>query len=590
MAKMGCLQKTVVLFVLCVVVGVVRCESPYKFFTWTVTSGIISPLGVPQDGILINGQFPGPQIDAVTNDNIVINVFNQLKQHFLITWNGVEQRRNSWEDGVLGTNCPIPPGKNFTYKFQVKDQIGNFHYFPSTLFHKAAGGFGGLNIASRPLIPIPYSPPDGDHNLLIGDWYMRNHSALRRRLDRGIPLGMPDGVHINGLGGSSRMPFNVDPGKTYSLRISNVGLSTSLNFRIQGHTLKLVEVEGSHTVQSEYDSMDIHVGQSCTVLVTTNQPSKDYYIVASTRFTKPVLAGVGILHYSDSTQPAAGRLPQGPPRHIEWSLNQAKSIRWNLTASAARPNPQGSFHYGSINISRTISLSNSEVVIDNKQRYAINGVSFALPDTPLKLADYFNISGVFDPNSMPDHPRKGVQLQTSVMSGDYRTFVEIVFHNHERSIQSWHIDGFSFFVAGMDRGRWTPASRESYNLFDAIYRCTIQFFGFGVLFQGPWSRGSNFAIHPAQLTLRPAERRPVTMKMVYPRSWTAILMSLDNAGMWNVRSALWDRQYLGQQFYLRIFAGYNPRDENPIPMNALLCGKAKGHHTQGQSPLPSDAM
>ncbi|XP_044440723.1 uncharacterized protein [Triticum aestivum] len=29
-------------------------------------------------GILINMQFPGPQIDAVTNDNIVINVFNNL--------------------------------------------------------------------------------------------------------------------------------------------------------------------------------------------------------------------------------------------------------------------------------------------------------------------------------------------------------------------------------------------------------------------------------------------------------------------------------------------------------------------------------
>ncbi|XP_037482489.1 uncharacterized protein LOC119361325 [Triticum dicoccoides] len=29
-------------------------------------------------GILINMQFPGPQIDTVTNDNIVINVFNNL--------------------------------------------------------------------------------------------------------------------------------------------------------------------------------------------------------------------------------------------------------------------------------------------------------------------------------------------------------------------------------------------------------------------------------------------------------------------------------------------------------------------------------
>lgn len=38
-------------------------------------------------GILINGQFPGPQIEAVINDNVVINiVHNSLQEPFLISW------------------------------------------------------------------------------------------------------------------------------------------------------------------------------------------------------------------------------------------------------------------------------------------------------------------------------------------------------------------------------------------------------------------------------------------------------------------------------------------------------------------------
>ena len=41
---------------------------------------------LPYQGILINGQFPGPTIDAITNDNIVVNVINKLDDHFLITW------------------------------------------------------------------------------------------------------------------------------------------------------------------------------------------------------------------------------------------------------------------------------------------------------------------------------------------------------------------------------------------------------------------------------------------------------------------------------------------------------------------------
>lgn len=36
--------------------------------------------------ILINGQFPGPTIEAVTNDNIVVDVINKLDEPFLITW------------------------------------------------------------------------------------------------------------------------------------------------------------------------------------------------------------------------------------------------------------------------------------------------------------------------------------------------------------------------------------------------------------------------------------------------------------------------------------------------------------------------
>lgn len=68
---------------------------------------------------------------------------------------------------------------------------------------------------------------------------------------------------------------------------------------------------------------------------------------------------------------------------------------------------------------------------------------------------------------------------------------------------------------------------------------------------------------------------------VYPRSWTAIYMPLDNVGMWNIRSEDWGRQYLGQQFYLRVYTGSKSlRDEYPIPKNALLCGRARGRHTR----------
>lgn len=124
-------------------------------------------------------------------------------------------------------------------------------------------------------------------------------------------------------------------------------------------------------------------------------------------------------------------------------------FRTNLTASGPRPNPQGSYHYGLINITRTIKLASTAGFINGKQRYAVNGVSFIPTDTPLKLADYYNIRGVFRVGSIHDYPTgKGIHMDTSVMEADYKAFVEIVFENHQKLIQSWHLDGLSFFVVG----------------------------------------------------------------------------------------------------------------------------------------------
>lgn len=302
--------------------------------------------------------------------------------------------------------------------------------------------------------------------------------------------------------------------------------------------MKVVEVEGSHVIQTDYDSLDIHVGQSLSLLVTLNQSPKDYYIVASSRFTKSKLSVTGLLRYSNSGVSASGDTPL-PQGELVWSMRQARTFRWNLTANAARPNPQGSYHYGQISISKTYVFSNSAPLINGKQRYAVNGVSYVNADTPLKLADHFNISGVFSTNAIQSFPSgSSATVATSVVETNLHNFLEIVFQNNENSMQSWHLDGYDFWVVGFGSGQWTPAKRSLHNLVDALTRHTTQ---------------------------------------VYPNSWTAILVSLDNQGMWNMRSAIWERQYSGQQFYLKVgnteqslANEYNPPD------NLLLCGKAVG--------------
>ncbi|KAL7101286.1 hypothetical protein ACP275_08G045700 [Erythranthe tilingii] len=518
-------------------VSYVEAEDPYVFLNWVVEYGDISPLDIKQRGILINGQFPGPTINVITNDNVVVNVENKLDEPLLFTWNGIKQRKASWQDGVLGTNCPIPPNSNWTYRMQMKDQIGTYNYFPSTLLHRAAGGFGGLNILARSVISVPYPKPYEELTVLVSDWWKKDHKDLQKILDSGSPFPLPDGILINGKPHSTSFP--VVPGQTYLFRVSNVGMTTSINFRIQNHKLLLVEVEGSHTMQEVYDSLDIHVGQSSSFLVTLHSDPKDYFIVASSRFIKPVLTASAILNYQGSKNAASGTLPNAPIFQFHGSMKQARSIRWNLTANAARPNPQGSFHYGMINVTRTIVLENTAAVIDGKFRYAINKVSYVNPDTPLKLADYFNIPGVYTLNTTKDTPPVGpAVLGTAVVGTTLHDFAEIVFQNSESSLQSWHLDGNDFWSVGFGSGKWNSTLRRRfYNLNDATTRHTVQ---------------------------------------VYPFSWSAILVSLDNKGIWNLRSANWPRRYLGQELYVRVWNDEpSPFTEYGIPDNVLLCGKAK---------------
>ncbi|GLT39388.1 hypothetical protein SLA2020_135810 [Shorea laevis] len=520
---------------------VVQGEDPYLFFEWNVTYGTIAPLGVPQQVILINGQFPGPNINSTTNNNIVINIFNNLDEPFLVTWSGIQQRKNSWQDGLPGTNCPITAGTNFTYHFQVKDQIGSYIYYPTLGMQRGAGAFGGLRVNSRLLIPVPYADPADDYTVIIHDWWTKSHTTLKNILESGRSIGRPAGVLINGKvakgDGKDEPLFTMEPGKTYKYRICNTGLKTSLNFRIQGHSMMLVEMEGSHTVQNSYESLDVHVSQCYAVLVTADKEPKDYYMVASTRFQRKEITATGIIRYTNGKGPASPELPPAPVGWA-WSLNQFRSYRWNLTASAARPNPQGSYHYGAINITRTIKLANKATKVNGKRRYAINGVSHVDATTPLKLAEYYGVADkVFKYNVIEDEPPtsiKEVTLQTIVLNMTFRTFIEIIFENHETAVQSWHLDGYSFFAVAIEAGTWSPEKRKNYNLLDAVSRHTIQ---------------------------------------VFPKSWAAILLTFDNAGIWNIRSEIWERRYLGQQLYASVISpARSLRDEYNIPDYAQLCG------------------
>ncbi|KAG4171576.1 hypothetical protein ERO13_A12G218500v2 [Gossypium hirsutum] len=471
---------------------------PFVFYDFEVSYITASPLGVPQQVFARNNKFPSPTINSTTNNNVVINVRKKLDESLLLHWFGIQQRRS--------TNCPIPPKWNWIYQFQVNDQIGSFFYFPSLYFQRAASGFGGFIINNRDIIPIPFGFPNGDITILIGDWYTRNHTVLRKALDAGKDLGMPDGVLINGKGpyqyndilvdvtlvpdGTDYETIDVHPAFQAPYNINyNVGQGRLTAF---SHNLLLVKIDGSYMVQQNYTSLDIH------------NTSNDYYIVASARFVNKSqwkrVTGVAILRYSNSKGKAAGPLPDPP---------------WN-----------GSFRYGSINVAEIFVLKNKPpVTIDGKRRTTLSRISFVNPATPIRLAESRPLTG----------PPK---TEISVINGTFRGFIKVILQNNDTKVQTYHLSGYAFFIVGKEfvssANHWSENSKGTYNKWDSIARSTTQ---------------------------------------VYLGEWIAILISLDNVRVWNLRTENLDSWYLGQETYIRVV---NPKvskkTELPMPDNILYCG------------------
>ncbi|KAK4480611.1 hypothetical protein RD792_013689 [Penstemon davidsonii] len=307
------------------------------------------------------GRFPGPVLNITTNYNVVVNVKNRLDEDLLMTWSGIQMRRASWQDGVLGTNCPIPPRWNWTYNFQVKDQIGSFFYYPSLNMQRASGGFGPIVVMNRDIISTPFATPDGDIVIMIGDWYTHNHTALRRSLEGGRGLGMPDGVLINGKG-----PYR------YNTTLVPDGINHET----------------------------INVDPECKQVIIT--------LFASARFVNESLwqrvTGVAVCALFQLKRKSfwSTSLPD-PPNDafdISYSLNQAMSIRQNVTASGARPNPTG----------------------------------------------FFPLWG----------------------------FIEIIVQNNDTVMQTFHMDGYSFFVVGMGHGDWTE-NKQRFHTTGGMQYLDLQF-------------------------------------------------------------------------------------------------------------------
>ncbi|KAM5348392.1 hypothetical protein ACJ41O_008216 [Fusarium nematophilum] len=286
---------------------------------WLEISEVVVALdGVERLAQAINGTIPGPTLFADWGDAVVVHMTNNLETstngssfHF----HGTHQNYTNPQDGAVAiTQCPTAPGSSVTYTWRAT-QYGSSWYHSHFGLQTYEGVFGGLIIHG----PASANYHEDMGTIMINDWSHRTANQLLPEVQRKGPATMDNvlinGTNVHGRDGDKnqtgkRFSIMFEEGKTYRLRLVNVGIDTLYKFAIDHHLLKVIAVDFVPVKPYETDAISLAIGERIDILVTANQASKasSFWLRAipqmdCSRITHPDNV-LGIVHYgSDKSTP-----------------------------------------------------------------------------------------------------------------------------------------------------------------------------------------------------------------------------------------------------------------------------------------------
>ena len=79
------------------------------------------------------------------------------------------------------------------------------------------------------------------------------------------------------LNDTQNLTVSVQPGKTYMFRIVNMGAFAAQYLWFEGHSMRIVEVDGIYTEEAEADMIYLTAAQRYSVLITMKNSTSDNY-------------------------------------------------------------------------------------------------------------------------------------------------------------------------------------------------------------------------------------------------------------------------------------------------------------------------
>lgn len=305
--------------------GFTASQTPtVRSYEFNITYGLAAPDGVWKPMLLANGQSPGPLIEASTGDTVRVTVNNLLPGAEATTslhFHGLNQYNTTWMDGVAGVSqCGIPgAGGTWTYEFVVAGgQRGTFWWHAHTAVQLADGLYGPVVVRGsaagdegEELVPAA----EAERILFLGENYHSLAAELAAAyLSPSTPWApdeagvepLADNLLLNGQNtydcgvasttftsprtqgkkqaevpactGGQAYETTIPPGATMRLRLINHSSYFSYWFSIDGHELRIVEMDGVEVEPIPARGVHVNIGQRYSVMITADQAVGEYVI------------------------------------------------------------------------------------------------------------------------------------------------------------------------------------------------------------------------------------------------------------------------------------------------------------------------
>ncbi|KAF0381436.1 extracellular dihydrogeodin oxidase/laccase [Gigaspora margarita] len=447
----------------------------------------LAPDGFTRPVWSINGQSPGPILQANYGDRILINVTNKFGDPASIHWHGIFQNGTNFYDGIVGvTQCEIPDKVTFLYNFTLK-QYGT-HWYHSHFLAQIVDGLRGPLIIYNPKDPY-YGKYDYEYVMTLSDWYHTPTGILLPLFRADTYKGadpIPDSGLISGLGqydckaapknstcnsNNKVATYVVKKGKKYRFRIINTSALVHYIFSIDNHPLTIIEVDSELVKPVTLNTIPINIAQRYSVILDANQPIDNYQIRAHISICTPI-DNLTINYNSALNYNVTGILKYDGAKD-KLPISKAYPLNTSEACRDVNPNSLKPYYEKQVpkNVISTIkALVNFNTLSTGKTVASINNSSF-VPDTSYPTNQEI-VEGV-NPYKLPNYDNAYVY---DCNSGDCNdAAVDIYILNNNTDSHPFHLHGHRFYVLynGENQTGIKPPHKSDFNFKDPVIRDTV---------------------------------------------------------------------------------------------------------------------